>query len=120
MDPQRTHDQRRRFPRIELDGVLPVRDVTMGIGMEVVDVSLGGLRTHSPFPLEPGTSHRFQATVGGDVVSLVAHVVHCRGTVNNRGPYVVGWQWHDDLVTSRSITRLIDHVTTVDSFVPGR
>jgi hypothetical protein len=112
-------DGRRRFPRIELDRTLPLRDVTMGLAMEIVDVSLGGLRTHSPLPLEPGTCHRFQTTIAGEFVSLVAYVIHCRGAAGTRAPYVVGWRWNDDAVTARGIPRLLDHVTSFDSIVTG-
>lgn len=109
---------RRRFPRLELEGSVPLRDLSLGTMMDVLDVSLGGCRTLSPVPLEPGTSHRFQATLGSEVAPFRAQVVHCHGAADCRGPYVVGWQWSDDAATARSIGRLIEHVTTADTYSP--
>jgi len=110
---------RRRFPRLELEGGIPLRDVTLGSMMEVLDVSVGGCRTLCPIPLKPGTHHRFQATLHTQVVPFVAKVVHCRGTADLRGPYVVGWQWNDDATTAQSIRRFVEHVTTAETFAPG-
>lgn len=107
---------RRRFPRLELEGGVPLRDVTLGTMMDVLDVSVGGCRTLCPVPLEPGTQHRFQATLDTSVAAFVARVVHCRGTADLRGPYVVGWQWNDDATTVQSIGRFIEHVTSVETF----
>ena len=53
------------------------------------------------------------------VVPFVAKVIHCRGTADLRGPYVVGWQWNDDATTAESIRRFIEHMTTAETFAPG-
>ncbi len=107
---------RRRFPRLELDGSVPVRDLTLGTMTEVLDLSVGGCRTLCGIPLEPGTSHRFQGTLGSDVASFVARVIHCRNTAEGRSPYVVGWAWHDDTTTRQSIERFLEHVTSAETF----
>jgi hypothetical protein len=110
-------ESRRRFPRLELESGTPLRDLTMGCTLEILDVSFGGCSTVSPVPLEPGTSHRFQANIG-QLVSSLARAVHCRGAGDGQSRYVVGWEWSDDTTTRRSIGLLIDHITNVEAYTP--
>lgn len=117
---------RRRFPRIQLDGVLEAFDTTMGVAVPINDVSYGGLQTLSPSPVLPLTEHHFRVTVRrGTVHKLRAHAVYCRPRADNQPPYIVGWRLGSDFETATSITALIDYLTTAASFnadalVPGQ
>jgi hypothetical protein len=117
VDGPRVAQGRRRFPRLNVDGDFQVRDLTLHLVMDVEDVSYGGCRTVSPIDLPIGSQHTFQATVSGRPgLALTARVIHCHPIVGEHGPFSIGWQWAADLVTARSITRIIDMLTDAQSF----
>ena len=67
--------------------------------MVVVDMSLGGLATETPFPFERGTVHELQLTLGdGAAVDLRARVMHCRNIAaeGEEPRYFTGFQFVDE------------------------
>ena len=118
--------QRRRFPRIEVDGTVRVRDVTAGIDRDVIDVSLGGFRSAGPVPLEPGANHTFEfSDTDLDVVVLKACVVHCYPVAEHdpASGFTIGWLWMDMPVNVDgvpvAVVTLIDYLTSIESLVDG-
>jgi hypothetical protein len=91
--------ERRRSPRVELLGLVSGRLLEHGTEVLVRDMSLGGLATETPFPLEPGSVHNLQLTLGdGAAVDLRARVMHCRNIAEEgEAPrYFTGFQFVDD------------------------
>ena len=109
---------RRRAPRLDVDGPLHLQDITAGVAMHIQDVSRGGFRTLSPVAVDPGTRHTFDIVLHGDRVTLVAQVVHCRGTSHDHSPFTIGWECEATPSTDRGITRLLNYLTNWASFAP--
>jgi hypothetical protein len=110
---------RRRYPRLDVDGCLPARDVTHNVAMTVEDVSLGGFRALSPVPMTTGSVHAFEIAVEGRAVPLSAQVVYCRPASQVGGAYVIGWRWDDQAATARGIDQVLNYLTNWRSFVPA-
>jgi hypothetical protein len=110
---------RRRFPRLEVDGTLVVRDLTSGLTMEVRDISFGGLQVISTVPIAPGHEHVLRvALTPVEAHDLRARAIHCRSAARAAGPYIIGWQLAPDIPTARGITAIINRLTDVGSFQP--
>ena len=108
---------RRRYPRLEIDGVLELKNVTLGVSLEVRDISLGGFRAVSPRQVRPGDEHVLRIALPGELPrDLRVQVVHCKPTVGNRPPFVVGWQFAADTMTARHVVAILDHLTHVSTF----
>jgi PilZ domain len=91
--------ERRRSPRVELLGLVSGRLLQPGTPIVVRDMSLGGLSTETPFPLERGSVHDLQLTLGdGAAVDLRARVMHCRNiAAEGETPnYFTGFQFVDE------------------------
>ena len=91
--------ERRRSPRVELRGLVSGRLLQPGTAVVVVDMSLGGLATETPFPFERGTVHELQLTLGdGAAVDLRARVMHCRNIAaeGEEPRYFTGFQFVDE------------------------
>jgi hypothetical protein len=107
---------RRRFPRLEVDGGLPIRDITANVSVEVMNISLGGFQTISSVDVEEGAEHTFEARLGADTVSINARVIHRQPGGGALPRYIVGWACATDAVTSRNIAALIGYLTSAESF----
>jgi hypothetical protein len=108
---------RRRYPRLEIDGVLELKNVTLDVSLEVRDISLGGFRAVSPRQVRPGDEHVLRVALPGELPrDLRVQVVHCKPTVGNRPPFVVGWQFAADTMTARHVVAILDHLTHVSTF----
>jgi hypothetical protein len=118
---ERTIQERRRSPRVPIEGRLPC--LTMPFAAEVIlrDLSLGGFLLESSEPFPSDALHQFlvgDATHGQTVV-LMAMSVHCRRLDDAIPPrYLTGFsflvpagQQACDLIRS-----LADQPTTVRSF----
>ena len=91
--------ERRRSPRVELLGLVSGRLLRPGTAVVVRDMSLGGLATETPFPLERGTVHDLQLTLGdGAAVDLRARVMHCRNIAadGEEPKFFTGFQFVDE------------------------
>ncbi len=91
--------ERRRSPRVDLLGLVSGRLLTAGTEVVVRDMSIGGLATETPFPLERGSIHDLRLTLGdGAAVDLRARVQHCRNiAADGEAPrYFTGFQFVDD------------------------
>jgi hypothetical protein len=108
---------RRRYPRLEVDGVLELRNVTLGVSLEVRDISLGGFRAASPRPVRPGDEHVLRVALPGELPrDIRVQVVHCQAARGNRPPFVVGWQFASDTMTARHVVAILDHLTRASTF----
>lgn len=112
---------RRRYPRLEIDGVLELRNVTLGVSLEVRDISLGGFRAISPRQVRPGDEHVLRVALPGELPrDLRVQVIHCRPSTGNRPPFVVGWQFAPDTMTARHVVAILDHLTQASTFQAPR
>lgn len=91
--------ERRRSPRVDLLGLVSGRLLTADTEVVVRDMSLGGLATETPFPLEKGSVHDLRLTLGdGAAVDLRARVMHCRNIAaeGEEPRYFTGFQFIDE------------------------
>jgi len=110
---------RRRYPRLEIDGVLELRNVTLGVALNVRDIGLGGFRAVSPRVVRPGDEHVLRVSLPGDETrDLRVEVVHCRPAMGTRPPFLVGWKFASDTMTARHVVAILDHLTQVSAFDP--
>jgi len=101
----------RRFPRLVVDGPLSVRVLALSSAMDVQNISLGGVNTVSPLPLEPGARHTFEFRLrGAGAMHLKACIVYCRA---DQGAFSIGWAWETDAVTEENARALLDYLTDV-------
>jgi hypothetical protein len=120
MPTSRLAPQRRRHPRIEIDGSLTAQDLTSGSLVVIRDISAGGFRTESPRATAIGQVHTFRALLpGGERCVLQAAARHCQATTGARQMTLIGWSAEPDPVTQRALSRLIEIVTTVAPDVEG-
>jgi hypothetical protein len=104
---------RRRSPRVELLGLVSGRLLRPGTAVVVRDMSLGGLATETPFPLERGSVHDLQLTLGdGAAVDLRARVMHCRNIAadGEEPKYFTGFQFVDDEGDDAMAGEFLDNV----------
>jgi hypothetical protein len=112
---------RRRYPRLEIDGALELKNVTLGVTLEVRDIGLGGFRAASPRKVRPGDEHVLRIALPGQMPrELRVQVVHCTPSAGNRPPYVVGWAFAADTMTARHVVAILDHLTQASTFQPVR
>lgn len=114
MRPPESGRQRRRFPRLEIDGTLQLHDETLGRPIHIRDIGLGGFQSALPVPVAVGDVHHFSATIGRQFIELTAAVVYCRAAVGSQPRFIVGWQLSQDAATRRAITQVLDQLTSVD------
>lgn len=108
---------RRRFPRIEVMGLVEGRRVPLDVPLRVRDLSQGGFSAESSSPFPPGTHHDFRfTTAAGHEVTLAATVVHCRlasAGADGQLTYVTGFEFHSSESTDKSISSLMDTLASV-------
>jgi hypothetical protein len=108
---------RRRFPRIEVMGLVEGRRVPLDVPLVIRDLSQGGFSAESAAPFVPGTHHQFRfTTAAGHEVALSATVIHCR--LASAGPdgqitYITGFEFHSSETTDKSISTLMDTLASV-------
>ena len=106
-------EQRRRFPRVEIDGGLCGTNVTAGLPVVFRNVSLGGFLTLSATPVEIDSIATFAVRQGhGDMIRVEARAVHCHPANPASTAYLVGWEAHADAQTRKGLEWILDHVTT--------
>jgi hypothetical protein len=112
---------RRRYPRLEIDGALELKNITLGVALEVRDIGLGGFRALSPRKVRTGDEHVLRIALPGQLPrDLRVQVVHCAPAAGNRPPYVVGWAFAADTMTARHVVAILDHLTQASTFQPLR
>jgi hypothetical protein len=108
---------RRRFPRLEVLGLVEGKRVPLDVPLTIRDLSQGGFSAESSVPFPPGTQHHFRfTTTNQNEVSLDATSVHCRlASVDRDGhyTYITGFEFVSDETTDKSIAMLIDTLTSV-------
>jgi len=120
-DASRSALGRRRHPRLEIDGVLELRNVTLGVSLEVRDIGLGGFKAVSPRQVRPGDEHVLRIALPGDTPrELRVQVVHCQPAAGTKPPFLVGWQFASDTMTARHVVAILDHLTHVSAFESSR
>ena len=91
--------ERRRSPRVEIQGRVSGRLLPPGTSVVVREMSLGGLATETSFPFERGVVHELQLTLGdGAAIDLQARVMHSRNiAADGQTPvFLTGFQFIDD------------------------
>lgn len=107
---------RRRFPRIEVLGLVDGRRVPLDVRLTVRDLGQGGFSIESPMPFPPGSYHPFRLTTAADdQLTLTATVVHCRlasASADGQFTYISGLEFHSDESSDPSIAALIDTISS--------
>ena len=108
-----TFAERRRSPRIEIQGRLDTEIVSW---VTVREISLGGLSFSSPSPFPIGAIHQFRLTLGdGTEVVVRGRVLRSQQKLADDGSpfYVSGVQFLDEDAPddARSIGDLMDKIT---------
>jgi hypothetical protein len=107
--------QRRRHPRIEVDGTVTAQDLTTGSVVVIRDISAGGFRTESPRAVAVGHTHIFRVRLPNrETCVLQASAVHCQATPGARQTTQIGWRAETDPITAHALRRVIEAVTTLD------
>lgn len=108
---------RRRFPRIEVLGMVDGRRVPLDVPLLIRELGQGGFSLESPVPFPPGSYHQFRFTTADQrEVTLQATVVHCRlasASVDGNFTYITGFEFHSDESTDSSIDSLMDTLASV-------
>lgn len=108
---------RRRFPRIEVLGVVEGERIPLDVPMRVRDLSQGGFSAESSVPFPPGTRHHFRFTAfNQNEVRLQATAVHCRLAsldADGHHTYITGFEFLPDDASEKSIAAIIDTLTSV-------
>lgn len=108
---------RRRFPRLEVLGLVEGRRVPLDVPLVIRDLSQGGFSAESPVPFPPGTHHHFRfTTIAQNEVSIDATSVHCRlASADSDGhyTYITGFEFLGDETTDKTIATLIDALASV-------
>ena len=106
--------ERRRWSRVDVGGALSIKSSAGGKAMHVLDISLGGFRSASPAPLNPGECHVFKFPVNcEDTVALKARVVHCYPLAAGLGAdHSIGWAWVDSATNAEHVP--IDVVAVIN------
>lgn len=108
---------RRRFPRLEVLGLIEGRRERLDVPLTIRDLNQAGFSTESPVPFPPGSHHEFLFTSADQrEISLEATVVHCR--LASAGPdgqfsYITGFEFHSDEGSDRGIASLIDTLSSM-------
>lgn len=108
---------RRRFPRLEVLGLVEGKRIPLDVPMTVRDLSQGGFSAESSVPFPPGTHHHFRfTTIDQHEVSLDATSVHCRlASVTHDGhhTYITGFEFVSTDATDQSVAALVDTLSSV-------
>ena len=118
MPATRMSSQRRRHPRIEVDGTVTAQDLTTGSVVVIRDISAGGFRTESPRDVAVGRTHIFRVRLPNrETCVLQASAVHCQATPGARKTTQIGWRAETDPITAYALRRVIEAITTLDPSV---
>jgi PilZ domain len=115
--PSRTLRNRRRFPRLQVLGLVEGFLVPLDVPLEIRELSQGGFSVHSASPFPPGSQHHFRfTTTTHEEVTIDATAVHCRLTQADAGghvTYVTGFEFVSSQRTDEAVGVLIDTLTSV-------
>jgi hypothetical protein len=108
---------RRRYPRLEVLGLVEGQRIPLDTHLTVRDLSVGGFSAESAVPFPPGSKHHFLFTTAlGEEVVLSATSIHCRlatADANGHFTYITGFEFHSSEATDRSIASLVDTLAAV-------
>lgn len=108
---------RRRYPRLEVLGLVEGRGLPLDTRLTLRDLSVGGFSTESDVPFPPGSSHEFRFTTAlADEIQLWATSVHCRlatADASGRFTYITGFEFHGSNHADRSVAALVDTLDSV-------
>lgn len=108
---------RRRFPRLEVLGLVEGRLLPIDVPLKLRDLSQGGFSAESSVPFPPGTHHHFLfTTLDQNEVALDATVVHCRlasAQTDGHYTYVSGFEFLSSDATDRSVAQVLDTIASV-------
>jgi len=112
---------RRHSPRLQVLGQLHGHVVPLGLAVDVVDISLGGLSIKSAVTFPIGAVHRFRLTLGdGAAVDVNARAAYCRldELATGEPRYLTGFAFVEGASWSGSEAAgdLIDRLTSTLSF----
>lgn len=108
----RFHQQphgRRVAPRMDADGYVVARLMTLNVPVQMRDVSLTGFRLTSPAPVAVGDVHKVRAVAPtGLVCTLVARVVRCEPSPGAGPSYTSGWEVSPDPASTSALAAVVD------------
>jgi hypothetical protein len=117
--PRGTPPNRRRFPRLQVLGLVDGYLLPLDVPLAVIELSTGGFSVRGATPFPPGSRHHFRFTTGQDQeVTIDATAVHCRlvqaGT-DGHIAYISGFEFSSDPRTDEAVAVLIDTLSSVFS-----
>ena len=112
-----TPPNRRRFPRVQVLGLVEGRLVPQEMPLDIRELGEGGFSLQGASPFPPGSQYHFRFTAPGhDEVILAATAVHCRLTeadARGRVTFVTGFEFASTPQTDQAVGVLIDTLTSV-------
>jgi hypothetical protein len=122
MSPTRPHGSppnRRRFPRLQVLGLVDGYLMPLDVPLTVIELSTGGFSVRGSTAFPPGARHHFRFTTGQDrEVTIDATAVHCR-LVQADAPgtlaYVTGFEFASNARNDEAVAVLIDTLSSVFS-----
>jgi PilZ domain len=114
---------RRKSPRVDVNGLLDCQDLRSGRQVHIIDVSLGGMLVETDSSIALGTVRAFRIHTRDEswVTALSAKIVHCTRRERHRAAPVYIWGCAfgqpDAEETQRRIFELLDHAAPVLSFI---
>jgi hypothetical protein len=121
MDASRSHGarNRRRYPRLEVLGLVNGHLMPLDVPLTVLDLSQGGFSVHSSTPFPPGARHHFRfTTLRDEEIAVDATAVHCRlvaADAHGHVGYITGFEFVSSARTDDAVRLLIDTLTSVFS-----
>jgi hypothetical protein len=108
MEPQ----GRRTSPRVDVEGHVLARLMTLNVQVEMRDVSFGGFQLASSVPVDIGEVHEVRAvTATGLVCTLRARVVRCVPPSATDPLYISGWEAAPDPDSTTALALIVDSLT---------
>lgn len=114
-----TPPNRRRFPRLQVLGLVDGYLLPLDVPLTVIELSSGGFSVRGATPFPPGARHHFRFTTGqNQEVTIDATAVHCRlAQADSTGgvAYVSGFEFVSNARSDEAVAVLIDTLSSVFS-----
>lgn len=99
-------------PRLDADGYVVARLLTLNVPVEMRDASLTGFRLTSPRPVAVGEVHQVRAVAPtGLVCTFTARVVRSEEPTGDQPHYTSGWEVSPDPASTSALAALVDTLT---------
>lgn len=117
--PRGTPPNRRRFPRLQVLGLIDGFLMPLDVPLAIIELSSGGFSVRGGTAFPPGARHHFRFTTSLErEVTLDATAIHCRlveaGT-HGEIAYVTGFEFASNARNDEAVAVLIDTLSSVFS-----